>query len=71
MTTEVFRLGVNLAADVAEDFKASCRIKRVSMTEGVRRALVLWTLVENEITAGRTIRVHDPETDTDRELVFV
>jgi hypothetical protein len=65
------RLGVNIALDVADALKGSCRRKGISVTEGVRRAIALWKLVEDEMASGKRVQIYDPETNATRDLLFL
>lgn len=65
------RLSVNIALDVADMIRSLTRRKGITATEGVRRAIVLWKLVEDELAAGNTVHVVNAKTGTTRELILL
>lgn len=65
------RLTVNVALDVADAFKALTRRRGITATEGVRRAIALWKLVEDETTAGNHVQIVNAKTGKARELVLI
>lgn len=70
---DVVRLSVNLAPDVAATFRDLCHAKRISITEGVRRAIAIWRFVEDEVDAGRRLAVIEEVDGKERvrELLLV
>lgn len=70
----VTRLSVNLASDVAEALKSLTRRRSISITEGVRRAIAVWKLVEDEQEKGNRIAIvehHQDGTTAVREVVVL
>lgn len=65
------RLSVNIALDVADMIRTLTRRKGITATEGVRRAIALWKLVEDETAAGGTVQVVNSKTGKVRELVLL
>ncbi len=65
------RLSVNVTLDVADAIRTLTRRKGITATEGVRRAIAIWKLVEDELQAGNRVQLVDPKTGAARELVLV
>ncbi len=65
------RLSVNIALDVAEAIRSLTRRKGITATEGVRRAIAIWKLVEDESQAGNRVQIVNPKTGETRELVLL
>ncbi len=65
------RLSVNIALDVADMIRTLTRRKGITATEGVRRAIAIWKLVEDETAAGNSVQVVNPKTGKTRELVLL
>lgn len=63
------RLTVNLALDVADAFKTLTRRRGITATEGVRRAIAMWKLIEDESAAGGTVQIVS-KTGRTKELVL-
>jgi hypothetical protein len=55
------RLSVNLSVESAETLKALIRRKGLTITEGIRRAIVVWKFVEDESSKGNQIAVIEPD----------
>jgi hypothetical protein len=55
------RLSVNLSVESAETLKALTRRKGFTITEGIRRAIAVWSFVEEENSKGNELAVieHD------------
>jgi Ribbon-helix-helix protein, copG family len=51
------RLSVNLSAESAETLRALIRRKGLTITEGIRRAIIVWKFVEDENTNGNQLAV--------------
>ncbi|HVV75313.1 MAG TPA: hypothetical protein VHC43_04690 [Mycobacteriales bacterium] len=41
------------------------------MTDGVRRAITLWKIIDDAIRAGHRVEIVDPVTERSRELLLV
>lgn len=69
----VVRLSVNLAPDVAEVLKRWTATKRISITEGIRRAIAVWNFLETERLNGNRLAVIEPHPHGDkvREIILV
>ncbi len=65
------RLSVNVTLDVADAIRTLTRRKGITATEGVRRAIAIWKLVEDELQAGNRVQFVDPRTGAARELVLM
>ncbi len=65
------RLSVNVALDVADALKTLTRRRGITATEGVRRAIAVWKLVEDEKDAGNRVQIVDPKTGDARQLVLL
>lgn len=66
----VVRLNVNLSAEVAAALRQTTRRNGLTLTEGVRRAVSIWKLLDDAARHGERIEVVDPETGRTRELVL-
>lgn len=64
------RLSVNVALDVAETLRALTKRRGITVTDGVRRAIAIWKLVEDADAKGQQVQIVDPATGTVRELVM-
>lgn len=64
------RLSVNVTLDVADAIRSITRRKGISATEGVRRAIAIWKLVEDAVEDGGTVQVVS-STGKARELVLL
>jgi hypothetical protein len=51
------RLSVNLSNETAQTFRALIRRKGLSITEGIRRAIIVWKFVEDETSKGNQIAI--------------
>lgn len=51
------RLSINLSVESAETLRALIRRKGLTITEGVRRAIVIWKFVEDENSNGNQLAV--------------
>ncbi len=65
------RLSVNIALDVADAIRTLTRRRGITATEGVRRAIAIWKLVEDETQAGNSVQIVDAKTGKARELVLL
>ncbi|GAB3405935.1 hypothetical protein [Flindersiella endophytica] len=68
------RLSVNLAAESATVLRDLVRRRRVTITEGIRRAIAVWKFIEDEQDKGNRIAVieEDGEGKTSiREVVLL
>jgi len=70
---EVVRLSVNLAWDVADALKSLSTNQGVTVTEGVRRAVSLWSLISSERAKGHKVMIVEGEGDKAkfRELILL
>lgn len=70
----VVRLSVNLAPDVAETLKALCANAGLNLTEGTKRAIKLWKLVEDVQSEGGRVLVESRDergAPFYKEIVFL
>lgn len=65
------RLSVNIALDVADALRSLAKRRGITVTDGVRRAIAIWTLVEDASAKGQQVQIVDPATGNVRELVLV
>ena len=65
------RLSVNVALDIAEALRSLTRRKGITATEGVRRAIAVWKLVEDASAAGQQLQLVDRKTGAVRELMLL
>jgi hypothetical protein len=65
------RLSVNVTFDVADALKALAKRKGISITDGVRRAIAIWKLVEDANANGQQVLLKDTRTGETQQLVFV
>ena len=73
-TVEVVRLSVNLLPDSAVTLKTLCRRNGLNLTEGIKRAIKLWKIVDDTTLEGGRVLVESsgpPGEHTYREIVFV
>jgi hypothetical protein len=72
-TTEVVRLSINLAPDVAAILRKWSSEKRISATEAVRRAIAVWNFVESEKSKGNRLAVIEGNGKNERirEVVLI
>lgn len=70
---DVVRLSVNLSPDVGKLLKDLVKRKRISLTEGVRRAIAVWNFLELERDKGNRIAIieNDGGKDRVREVLLV
>jgi len=59
--TDFVRLSVNVSGETAEAFRSLIARKGLSVTEGVRRAIMVWKFIEDEIAAGNALAVIEPD----------
>jgi hypothetical protein len=64
------RLNVNIGTDVAAFLRDLTKRRRMTITEGVRRALLTWKLVEETLAEGGKVELVDSRGRV-RELVFL
>lgn len=69
----VVRLSVNLTPDVADALKTTSSRQGVTATEGIRRAVVLWKLVDDETRKGNRLAVVEGEGEKRqyREIIIL
>lgn len=65
------RLSVNVALDVADALRVLAKRRGITVTDGVRRAIAIWKLVEDASAEGQQIQIFDPATGKIRELVLI
>lgn len=65
------RLSVNIALDVADALRSLAKRRGITVTDGVRRAIAIWKLVEDASAKGQQVQIVDPATGNVRELVLV
>ena len=68
---ESVRLSINLAPDVAAVLASTAANAGVNITDGVRRAIILWHLVSTECAKGSKVMVVEGEgpNATFREVI--
>jgi hypothetical protein len=71
--TRYTRLSVNLSLDTANVLKALAKRKGITITDAIRRAIAVWSFVEDELDKGNRIAVVERVNGTERvrEVVFV
>ncbi len=57
----IVRLSVNLNAETAEIFRTLTERKGLSITEGIRRAISIWSFVEDAGARGAGIQLIEPD----------
>ncbi|MFJ2834622.1 hypothetical protein ACIO52_04600 [Nocardia sp. NPDC087230] len=55
--SDVVRLSINLAPDVADVLRKWAGKKRISATEAVRRAIAVWNFIETEKANGNRLAI--------------
>lgn len=68
--TDVVRLSINVSPELATLLKARALRKGLSITESIRRAVVVWDFFESERVAGRKIFAHNPDGSA-QEIVLI
>jgi hypothetical protein len=70
---DVVRLSVNLVSDVADTLKSLSAAQGITVTEGVRRAIALWSLIYSERAKGHKVMIVEGEGDKAkfRELILL
>jgi hypothetical protein len=73
VTARYTRLSVNLSLDTAEVLKGLARRKGITITDAIRRAIAVWSFVEDELDKGNRIAVVERVNGSERvrEVVFV
>lgn len=66
----VVRLSINLSADTADSFRALIERKGLTITEGIRRAIIVWKFVEDETARGNQIAVIEQDNSI-RKVVLL
>jgi hypothetical protein len=64
------RLSINLSPETVEAFRELTGRKGLSITEGIRRAIVVWQFMEEEISKGNQISVVERNGQT-RTIVLL
>lgn len=64
------RLSVNINDDTARQLQQTAARKGISYTEAVRRAIALWSFIEDEIHESKIVQVVDPDKGDTRRLVL-
>lgn len=64
------RLSVNVADEVAEAVKDMASDEGTTVTEVIRRSISTEKFLRDAQRRGEKVLIHDPETDTYREIVF-
>ncbi len=64
------RLSVNVTLDVADALRSLTKRRGITVTDGVRRAIAIWKIVEDADAKGQQVQIVDPGTGTVRELVL-
>jgi hypothetical protein len=65
------RLSVNINEETAEQLQQTAARKQISYTEAVRRAIAVWSFIEDEIKDSKIVQVVDPSSGDTRELVLL
>ena len=68
--SQIVRLSVNLAPDVADVLKKWSASDQVSLTETVRRAIAVYEEVRTQIAAGNSLAVVDGDRSNYRDIVL-
>ena len=68
---ESVKLSVNLAPDVAADFRRCMNRRGYTVTAAVARALVMWVFIEDCIYDGKKILTYRPRKNEYREIEFL
>lgn len=68
---DVVRLSVNLAPDVAGAFNDARTRSGISATEGVRRAISLWKMLDDRWAAGDSVFIRSASSGECREVEMV
>ena len=66
----VVRLSINLSAETADQFRALIERKGLTITEGIRRAIIVWKFVEDETARGNQIAVIEQDNSI-RKVVLL
>jgi hypothetical protein len=66
----VVRLSVNLSPEAAEALRELSKTNHLTVTDGVRRAISLWKVLDDAVRDGQRVEVVDPATERKRELLF-
>jgi hypothetical protein len=64
------RLSINLSIETVEAFKELVDRKGVTITEGIRRAIVVWKFVEDETSRGNQIAVIQKDETVRKVLIL-
>lgn len=64
------KLSAKVSDQTAHNFRRLIGRKGISIGEGIRRAIAVWKFVEDEIAAGNTLTVVEPD-GTVRPVVLV
>ena len=64
------RLSINLSIEAVETLKELVDRKGVTITEGIRRAIVVWKFVEDETSRGNQIAVIQKD-ETVRKVIIL
>jgi hypothetical protein len=64
------RLSINLSIETAETLKALVDRKGVTITEGIRRAIIVWRFVEDETSRGNQIAVIEKDETVRKVLIL-
>ena len=65
------RLSVNINEETARQLQQTATRKGISYTEAVRRAIAVWSFIEDEIQDSKIVQVVDPDKGDTRELVLL
>jgi len=71
---EVVRLSVNLLPDSAATLKSLCGRNDLNLTEGIKRAIRLWKIVDDATTSGGRVLIESSSERGEsiyREVLFV
>jgi hypothetical protein len=69
--TGIVRLNVNLNAETAAALRKIAEEREISFTEAVRRAISIFSFIDEESRAGRHVQTTDSERGNVRELIWM
>ncbi|MFB2556154.1 ribbon-helix-helix protein, CopG family [Herbiconiux liangxiaofengii] len=69
--TSTVRLNVNLNEEAAAAIKQIADERDISVTEAIRRAISLFSYVDDETRKGRRLQTTNPDRSDVREIVLI
>jgi hypothetical protein len=64
------RFSVNLSTEISDAFKALIERKGLTITEGIRRAIIVWKFVEDETAKGNQVAIIEQDSSV-RKVVLL